>query len=383
VVDLLPVWCCPLCGGALIIVRRDSRVSCARCTSGYDVVAGIPDLRVSRPAWVDFDADREAAMRLDRDARACSLEALVRLVFAEQPGRGTEQSDRRAREVLAAPDRLARDVREWLRDVALTPGFVDIGCGPGMLLAAAADRGIPAIGIDASLEWLVVARRMVETHGGRPVLCAALAEKLPPPDGAAPAIAALDVIEHVGDQHRFLRELDRVAAPGAPIALSTPNRFSLAAEPHVGVWGVGWLPAAWQRSYVQRRTGNAYRFVRLLSAPGFARMMRRDTHASGRLQVPRIPDEAIAAFTGRRRLLARAYNRAARVRWLRWPLLAVGPFFRYLGTKAPGDAARPRAHAFTTEVALPIPSARDEAPATAPRNGRGTPGRSEERPLRR
>lgn len=365
-VDLLPIWCCPLCGGALIIVRRDSRVSCARCTSGYDLVAGIPDLRVSRPAWVDFDADREAAIRLERDSRARSLEALVRLVFSEQPGRSAAQAERRTREVLAAPERLARDVRGWLRDVALTPGFVEIGCGPGMLLAAAADRGIPSIGIDASLEWLVVARRMIEEHGGRPVLCAALAEKLPLPDGAAPALAALDVIEHVGDQRRFLRELDRIAAPGAPIALSTPNRFSLAAEPHVGLWGVGWLPSSWQRSYVRRRTGNPYRFVRLLSAPGFARMMRRETHSSGRLQVPRISDEDLAAFSGRRRLLASIYNRVAGVRALRWPLLALGPFYRYLGAKAPGDLARPRAHAFTTEVALPIPSAREDQPRTPP-----------------
>jgi 2-polyprenyl-3-methyl-5-hydroxy-6-metoxy-1,4-benzoquinol methylase len=380
VVDLLPVWCCPLCGGALIILRRDSRVSCARCTSGYDLVAGIPDLRVSRPAWVDFDADREAAMRLERDSRARSLEALVKMVFSEQPGRSAAQAERRAHEVLAAPERLARDVREWLRDVALTPGFVEIGCGPGMLLAAAADRGIPGIGIDASLEWLVVARRMVEEHGGRPVLCAALAEKLQLPDVCAPALGALDVIEHVGDQRRFLRELDRVAAPGAPIALSTPNRFSLAAEPHVGVWGVGWLPSSWQRPYVRRRTGNPYRFVRLLSAPGLARMMRRETHASGRLHVPRISDEELATFSGRRRLIARVYNRAARVAALRWPLLALGPFFHYLGAKAPGDAARPRAHAFTTEVALPIPSAREDQPRTSP------PGRapaSEERPVRR
>jgi 2-polyprenyl-3-methyl-5-hydroxy-6-metoxy-1,4-benzoquinol methylase/uncharacterized protein YbaR (Trm112 family) len=381
VVDLLPIWCCPLCGGALIIVRRNSRVSCARCTSGYDIVAGIPDLRVSRPAWVDFDADREAAMRLERDSRARSLEAIVRLVFSEQPGRSAANAERRAREVLAAPGRLARKLREWLRDVALTPGFVEIGCGPGMLLAAAADRGIPGIGIDASLEWLVVARRMVEEHGGRPVLCAALAEKLPLPDGAAPAVVALDVIEHVGDQRRFLRELDRIAAPGASFAISTPNRFSLAAEPHVGVWGVGWLPSSWQRTYVRRRTGNPYRFVRLLSAPGLARMMRRETHSTGRLQVPRISDEDLATFTGRRRLLARVYNRAARLRALRWPLLAVGPFFRYLGEKAPGDLARPRAHAFTTEVALPIPSARDE-PVKTPSAGR-IPPVGEERPVRR
>jgi SAM-dependent methyltransferase len=366
-VDLLPVWCCPLCGGALAIVRRDARVSCARCTTGYDIVAGIPDLRVSRPSWIDVDADREDAARLDRDSRARSLESLVRQVFMGQPDSDEARVALRTRQVLAAPAVLGRQLRGWLRDVAQSPGFVDVGCGPGMLLAAAADLGVPSIGIDVSLTWLVVARRMLETHGGRPVLAAALAEALPLPDDAAPAVVSLDVIEHVGDQRRFVREIDRIASPGAPVALSTPNRFSLAAEPHVGVWGVGWLPRRWQGTYVHLRSGQHYDYVRLLSARGFKRLMRRHSHIAGRLIVPALEQEEIGTFGTRRRLLARAYNWASRNGWLRWPLLAGGPFFRYVGTKAPGASARPRSHAFTTEVALPIPREREErAPAPRP-----------------
>jgi len=364
-VDLLTVWCCPVCRGRLAVEVKEARLSCTRCGTPFEVFAGIPDLRVSRPSWVNVDADREAALQLDRDTRGMSLEAVVRRVFARQPQRTDAEADYRVRQVLASPGRLRRQVQGWLRDVALTPGYVDVGCGPGLLLAASADQAVMGTGIDASLEWLVVARRMIEAHGGRATLCAALCEALPLPDGSAPAIASLDVIEHCADQRRHLRELDRIAAPAAPFALATPNRFSVAAEPHVGVWGVGWLPARWQRRYVHVRSGKSYDFVRLLSVRGLKRMMKKETHFDGRVIVPRIAEEEIALFEARRAKMARAYNRVAELRVLRWPLFAIGPFFRFVGVRR-GDASR-RATRPPAEVRVPLHRGDDtRAPESTP-----------------
>jgi SAM-dependent methyltransferase/uncharacterized protein YbaR (Trm112 family) len=364
-VDLLTVWCCPICRGRLAVEVRDTRLSCVRCGTPFDVFAGIPDLRVSRPSWVNVDADREAALRLERDTRSVTLEALVRQVFARQPHRTDAEVDHRVRQVLASPARLRRQVHGWLRSVALTPGYVDVGCGPGLLLAASADDAVAGMGIDASLEWLIVARRMIEAHGGRATLCAALCEALPLPDGSAPAIASLDVIEHCVDQRRHLREIDRIAAPSAPFALATPNRFSVTAEPHVGVWGVGWLPARWQQRFVRMRSGKPYEFVRLLSVPGLKRLMKRETHFDGRFLVPRIADEEIALFEARRAKMARAYNRVAEHRMLRWPLFAIGPFFRFVGVRR-ADGAR-RAAPRPAEIDVPLRREDDaRAPARAP-----------------
>jgi SAM-dependent methyltransferase len=331
---------------------QDARLSCVRCGTPFEVIAGIPDLRVSRPSAVDAEADRDAALRLDRNTRGLSIDSVVRHVFAKQPQRTPAETDYRVRQVLASPARLRKQVTGWLRDVALTPGFVDVGCGPGVLLAASADEGVSGAGIDPSLEWLVVARRMIEAHGGRATLCAALGEALPLPDGAAPAVASLDVIEHCADQRRHLREIDRIAAPSAPLALSTPNRFSVAAEPHVGVWGVGWLPTRWQRKYVRMRSGKPYDFVRLLSMSALKRLMKRETHFDGRFIVPRIADEDIELFAERRAKLARAYNRVAEQKMLRWPLFAVGPFFRFVGKKR-GEATRRMAR-MPADIAIPI-----------------------------
>ncbi|MGI9188813.1 MAG: class I SAM-dependent methyltransferase [Longimicrobiaceae bacterium] len=141
---------------------------------------------------------------------------------------------------------------------------LDVGCGAGAFLATQRP-GRPLVGIDISLEWLVVARRFLSAAGVTLDLAAAHAETLPLRDRATDAIVALDVIEHVGDQEATLREVDRVLAPGGTFAAATPHRFSLAAEPHVGVFGAGWLPRRWQPGYVRRRTGRRYDFVRLLS----------------------------------------------------------------------------------------------------------------------
>ena len=336
------VWCCPSCRGRLVAEAGDSRLRCTGCGAEYGIYGGIPDMRVDRPAWIDIDEDREAAARLERDHRSTSLEAMVRAVFESQPGRSQEQIDTRTRQVLGSPGRLASQLDGWLRTSTSAPGFLDLGCGPGMLLAAAAARGISGLGVDVSLVWLVVARRMIEQYGGRATLCAGFAESLPLPDASVPAIVSLDVIEHVADQRRYLAEIDRIAADGAWLALATPNRFSLAAEPHVQVWGVGWLPARLQARYVRARSGRSYEFVRLLSVPGLAHLLRRYTRFNGRFVVPRVPDEEIESFHPRRARLARAYNHIAESALLRWPLLGVGPFFRFVGTRRARTTGAPR-----------------------------------------
>ena len=139
------------------------------------------------------------------------------------------------------------------------------------------------------------------------------------------------MIEHVADQARCLAEIDRVAADGATIALATPNRFSLTAEPHVQLWGVGWIPTRFQARYVRARSGRTYDFVRLLSVPGLSMLLSRHTRFAGRFVVAQVPDDEIEAMHARRARLARLYNRVADSPLLRWPLLGVGPFFRYTG----------------------------------------------------
>ena len=325
-------WRCPRCRGPLD--QHDSTLNCAACAARYDVVAGIPDLRIPCPAWIDFEADKAHARRVADALESHSVETVVGDVFRARPGWSEARVQQRTRQILEGPGRARQELATWLAPVATGDRpLLEIGCGTGGLLAAL-PTGREAIGVDVSMVWLVVARRMLLDHGRRPVLAAAVAEALPLPSDAVDAAVALDVVEHVGDLPKVLQEIDRVCAPGAFVACATPNRFSLAPEPHVGVWGVGWLPRRLQARYVRWRSGEEYRFVSLLSPREALRLAARHTRIDARAEAPPVPAEEIATFRGLRRRLALTYNRIHAVRPMARLLLLVGPFFHLTGRKA-------------------------------------------------
>lgn len=327
------IWRCPRCRGGLLAGEDELR--CAACAARYDCIGGIPDLRLPGASWIDLEEDRATARRLLRETAGFSVEELVRHIYQSRPDWDEVRVRLRTRQVLEAPARMRREVRGWLRPCLPETGcFLDVGCGPGTLLAAAAAEGWNGIGIDVSLVWLLVARRLIAEWGGEPVLAAALGEALPLEDDAVRGVVSLDVIEHVADQRRYLEEISRVTLPGGRVALSTPNRFSLAAEPHVFVWGVGWLPRPLQKSYVRWRSGKSYECTRLLSARETARLLRQHTGFQFQIRVAPVPPEEIAHFPAYRARLARLYNRLVPAAGFGGLLRTLGPFFRIVGTKS-------------------------------------------------
>jgi SAM-dependent methyltransferase len=202
-----------------------------------------------------------------------------------------------------------------------------------MLIAAACAEGYQGIGIDRSILWLVVARRLIRDWGGQPQLAAGLGEALPLSDRSVSSVISLDVIEHVQEPARYLREIDRVTITGGRVALSTPNRYSLTAEPHAFVWGVGWLPPTLQRKYVKWRTGRSYNSTRLLGSRELSGLLRHNTRFVFEILIPPVSEVEIARYALHRRLLARLYNSLAGHSLTHWVFLKIGPFFRIVGKK--------------------------------------------------
>ncbi len=99
--------------------------------------------------------------------------------------------------------------------------ILDIGCGTGATMDHLKRYG-EVQGIDLSLIPLSFSRR----RGHDRVLCASATE-LPFPGDSFDLVTALDVIEHLDDDVKGLREICRVLKPGAPAIIFVPAFQSL------------------------------------------------------------------------------------------------------------------------------------------------------------
>ena len=70
--------------------------------------------------------------------------------------------------------------------------------------------------IPASFEYDAISCRSIESGG-----------RLPFDDGFFDAVISIEVIEHAEDQFAFLRELRRIAKPGATVVVTTPNTLNI------------------------------------------------------------------------------------------------------------------------------------------------------------
>jgi SAM-dependent methyltransferase len=109
-----------------------------------------------------------------------------------------------------------------LRDRCAGAVVLEAGCGEGYgadLLAGVA-AAVLALDYDP-VTAAHVARRYPRVGVARANLVA-----LPVRDGGCDAVVSLQVIEHLWEQERFLRECRRVLRPGGALLISTPNRLT-------------------------------------------------------------------------------------------------------------------------------------------------------------
>jgi len=324
------VLACPACG---VAVPEGDELVCASCGREYGAVAGVPDLRLDPDRW---QGDLSRARRLDEVRNAHEFEGLLR-EYWRGSDRATELVDRFVAGDLAGADKAEPLVAavEVHRGRPLGPGdrVLEVGCGTGAFSLACARRGAAVVASDLSLQCLVLAGKRFEEAGADVRLVCSNAEHPPFEPGSFDVVAAVDVIEHAGDQAGFLRGCARVLAPGGVLFLTTPNRFSLGLEPHVRLWGVGYLPRGLARRYVEIVRKSPYEHVRLLSARRLRRLLA-DEGLNGEIVVPEIPAATQRLYHGIELRLVRTYNRVRRIGLARRALVAVGPFFHVFAARS-------------------------------------------------
>jgi SAM-dependent methyltransferase len=322
------------------------------CLAEFRALLGIPDLRTAQDEFLPNDVDWALATRLAEGFARFDFRCLLEHYFELSPEIPRGLRDRQIAHILTAPGRAGR----WLD--ALGPSaargpLLDLGCGTGSFLACTAHEIGECCGVDIAMRWLIVARKRLDEEGlSRIPLACACAEALPlPPEGLA-ALVAGDVIEHVRDQQQTLTEAHRVLRPGGRLFLASPNRFSLAPEPHVQVWGVGFLPRTWMPAYVRAMRGVDFRAIRTLGYGEWSRLLGTSQFEPTRIElvVPTLPQGDTDHFGPVKRQVARAYNAIVRTRPGQWLARAVGPLFHVTCEKAgvsqgacsPSPATRPR-----------------------------------------
>ena len=127
-------------------------------------------------------------------------------------------ASRRLEAVYLSPE-VVRQRRASLDALALRGGerVLDVGCGPGLLLADMAQtvgRSGLAAGLDVNAHMLLLARGRCAALGGAAVLVRGDVTALPFPDALFDAAVSTQVYEYVDDVARAIAELHRVLRPG-------------------------------------------------------------------------------------------------------------------------------------------------------------------------
>ncbi|MBI4536539.1 MAG: glycosyltransferase [candidate division NC10 bacterium] len=179
-----PSCCCPACGGqrweADLAYQGKPFLCCPACRVG--VVATLPTQASLRQFY-----NREYPLQYRHERVA----------------------DRRATMFASLLDRL--------RPPGPLGRLLDVGCGGGHLLAAAAERGWSGLGTDLSYQACGVTR-----SSGLTALQADCAE-LPFRDGCVEAVSLINVLDHGLDPLRTVHEAYRVLRPGGRLVIRIPN----------------------------------------------------------------------------------------------------------------------------------------------------------------
>ena len=107
-------------------------------------------------------------------------------------------------------------------NVSAKMSILDVGCGPGYVSAAAAERGASPIGLDFSKEMIAIAKRMfprIEFREGD-------AQNLPFGDRTFDRVVASFALLHLANPERAMTEAARVLKPGGRFGFTTWAKIS-------------------------------------------------------------------------------------------------------------------------------------------------------------
>jgi len=104
--------------------------------------------------------------------------------------------------------------------------LLDLGCGAGENSVYFALRGARCVAADLSPGMVQVACQLAERNGATIEGCVANATALPFPDSSFDIVYAANLLHHIPEPHRALREMHRVLVPGGKACFWDPLRHN-------------------------------------------------------------------------------------------------------------------------------------------------------------
>lgn len=329
---------CPRCRVELEERRAGEALVCHGCEAAYPIVAGIPDLRVFPDPYITIRGDHIKGEMLASKFAGYTLAELLQLYFDVTPEVPEPDVRLNISRVLGGVARaeLALDAlqesSDRVGDAARGGAWLDVGCGSAPLVAALARRGKMVVGVDIAFRWLVIGKKRLEELGLRAPLVAACGEALPFRETSFDRVVFQSSLEVMADAQAALTEAFRVASGGARVLVSTPNRWSLGPDPHIGLYGGGYLPQALVDLVARLRAGRPPH-RHLLSRNRLRRLLHDAGWENVIIEVPGITRGQREQFTGLSRILADTYEQWRQTPVLRSALSLVGPLLQASASK--------------------------------------------------
>jgi SAM-dependent methyltransferase len=320
---------CPLCKGEL--QRRPEAYECARDRRTFRMKWGIPDFRVYPDPYIGFAAEDQKVARLMTVYPSATLDELVAYYYSITDDVSPSLAQKYCRYVASAVARGESALAEVQQAGARAGGMLlEIGCGTGGLLTAANGTFEPVVGVDIALRWLIIAQKRLQEVGSRATLVCACAEFLPFRGDCVQLVVANDVVEHARGQVGLLREARRVLAAQGALFLSTPNRWSLAPDPHMQLFGLGFLPPRWRQAYVRAARQVPYRVIRTLNYFELQRLVLRSGFERWQLFLPEFKPAHVARLSRGERAVVPLYHALKDWPVLKWFVCLFGPLFHVI-----------------------------------------------------
>lgn len=318
---------CPHCRGSLAERPSAAVIECTACERSYVNRHGIPDLRTLGDPYLSLDEDARAADRLAARAPNGFREMLA-FYYAENVKVSAAQADRFITGMVAASGRAQASLTVWqdLSGTAIANGvrFLDLGAGTGPLAAAAARTGARVVAVDCGLRWLVIAAQRCQELGVAAQLVCANAEALPFAQGSVDVVGAESLLEHTARPESAVEETRRVLTTKGQVWLSTPNKYFLGPDPHIGRLAGGWLSQESLRRYCEAR-GMVPPKRTLFSARSITQLLSEGGFRNAHLSVPTITAEQRQGASALIRWGVDAYMALRHTPLLREALQWVGP----------------------------------------------------------